>query len=778
MNHATSFGEWLRQRRQALDLSRKELAACVGCSHSLIEKLELGERKPSRQIAELLADCLNIASEERPAFISLARWQPDADEADEHGTTETNLPTPLTPLLGREETVASIRELLLSEGSRLVTLVGAPGIGKTRVALEVAKFVLREFGDGVLFVALSPIRSADLVIPTIAQAVDVSDSSGEPILPVLVERLKGKKALLLLDNFEQVVEAGPNVAEVIAECSQIKVLVTSREALRVRGEQQYPIEPLDAPDLANLPGEEELARYPAIALFVERARAVRPDFVLNKENARAIAAICVRLNGLPLAIELVAARCKLLSPEMLLSMLDSRLVLLTQGPRDLPERHQTLWHAIDASYELLKEEERTLFTRMGVFSGGCTLAAVQAVCYVYSDQATDALDVVMSLLDKSLLQREDRGGELRLTMLEMIRQYAAQLLEASGEAATIRRNHAEYYLALAEAAGPLLSGSEQGLWLTKLEEEHDNLRLALDWALDNGETEIAARLAVSLRYFWDMKGYLTEGRKRLGQVLEHSEGFPARLRADVAYSVGALAQAQGDLKVAEQWLQVSIAIRKELGDSNGTASALSVLGLVAMDQGDFDRAAEYFEMCLGIKREAQDKLGLANILVNLGLLELYRENFAQAVVYMEESLPLYRELDDRRGIAATLTNFAEAARFMGDYDRASTLFVEALKLGWELDAKHIILACLGGLATVETARKHPLRASWLYGVEETLRLAVGAPLPPVDQAEYEQCVEETRSRMDEEAFARAWEEGRAMPLEQVIGRITDSNGDL
>jgi non-specific serine/threonine protein kinase len=357
-------------------------------------------------------------------------------------------------------------------------------------------------------------------------------------------------------------------------------------------------------------------------------------------------------------------------------------------------------------------------------------------------------------------------------MLETIRQYAAQLLGSDPEAATTRRYHAEYFLALAEAANPQLSGSEQGSWLARLESEHDNLRAALDWTLDNREIDLAARLATSLAFFWDFRGYLTEGSKWLGRVLEQAAALPPALKARVLLSAGSLAHAQADLESAETLVTASWRVQEHLGEKHDGARSLSILGLVAMDRGDFDSAVSYFEQGAQLERELNDAHGVANVLSNMALAELYRENFQKAQEAFGECLAIYRQLGDQRGIATTLANFGEAARMQGNSEQARALFVEALGLAWRLDAKHILLACLGGLATLETAQGNSRYAAWLYGVEEALRDAIGAPLAPVDQVEYERCVAQTRSQMDEQLFAQVWQEGRSVTLEQAIHEIT------
>jgi predicted ATPase/transcriptional regulator with XRE-family HTH domain len=782
------FGTWLKEYRSAHGLTRAELARRVGCSSEMIHKIELGQRRPSRQIAELLADAAHIGPEEREEFVEFARSsmsqgvtgigkrsvQMPASQAQSY---PTNLRTPLNRLIGREHELEVIRNLILGQSVRLLTLTGPPGIGKTRLATQVGLDMLDEFPDGVFFVPLASLTEPDMVLNTIGSTLGLQDAGYEQWVPLLVNHLRDKEALLILDNFEQVIEAGPEVVGLIESCLRLNVIVTSREPLRTRGEQRYPVPPLAVPDPAGTSSAETLARFSAVSLLVDRARAVEPDFALTDENAASIAAICAQTNGLPLTIELIAARIRMLSPQALLARMvgthgSEQLQLLTGGALDLPARHRTVRDAITWSYNLLDEGERKLFARLGVFTGGWTLAAVEAICNAAGDLPLNILEGVSLLLDKSLLEREREPNvkfEPRFTMLEVIREYAGERLAERNEEAEIRQWHAEYYLALAETADPQLTSTEQKLWFDRLEREHDNLRSALRWSLENGEVEIAGRLSSALARFWDVHTHLAEGRFWLGRVLDtFGDRLPLKLKADVLQGAGGLAQRQGDFAQASIFLKKSLTLQRQLGDDPGAAQSLNDLGLVQLDQGDFEQAVELFRQSLLLREQLGDLSGKANTLNNYGLVELYVGNFEQAVRLFEESLRLRLEVGDNRGAAVQLCNLGEAARMQRDYERAGVLFSQALASLRDFDDKALMLGCLGGLATIAAAQGHAQRATRLFGAEESMREALGTPLPPSDQDEYDRHVATVRNHLGVETFASLWAEGRAMTQEQII----------
>jgi len=496
VENSTSFGYWISRQRKALDLTQHTLADLVGYSVATIKKIEADERRPSRQMAERLADYLSIPDDQRAIFIECARGLRSVDHLPltsepapaPSAAMPSNLPTPLTPLIGREDEIAAVRQVLSHLDTRLLTLTGPPGIGKTRLSIQVASELCTNFEDGIYFVPLAPLTSPDLVPRALTQILGIKETE-------LINYIQAKPMLLVLDNFEHLLAAAPILVEVLQACPRLKILATSRSPLNVSGEHQYPVSPLSLPDPDRHLSVETLAEYPSIALFVSRAQAVNPHFALTEANAFAVTEICSKLDGLPLAIELAAAHCKLLKPQELLARLHHRLSLLSGGPTDLPPRQRTLRAAIQWSYDLLVEWEQIVFSRLGVFLGGCTLDAAEAIAAQVDHNPAgnrDVFNALSALVDKSLVQKNEQNErQTRFTMLETIREFALEKLEQSGEIEAIRKRHTDFFLKLAEASEPALRGPQQQEWLDQLDEEHTNLNTALQWNLDQGNSETA-----------------------------------------------------------------------------------------------------------------------------------------------------------------------------------------------------------------------------------------------------------------------------------------------
>jgi predicted ATPase/class 3 adenylate cyclase len=604
----------------------------------------------------------------------------------------SNLPAQPNELIGREEEVETVRQLLLREAVRAITLTGPGGTGKTRLALQIAAGLVDKFPDGAYFVALAPISDPNLLASSIAVALGIRETPARPVLESVKEVLQHIHMLLVLDNFEQIVAAAPVVADLLAACPGLKALVTSRIVLHLSGEHEYPVPPLKLPDIGRLPGTETLERYSGIALFIQRARAVKPGFALTGENATAVARICAHLDGLPLAIELAAARIKLLSPQAMLDRLGSRLDFLKGGARDLPARHQTLRQAIAWSYDLLTEEEQAFFRRLAVFTGGCTLEAVEKVCAAAGGLGTDALDAVAALVDKSLLRQEEGPGEdPRFVMLETIREYGFECLKAAGEGESACHAHALYFLGLAEQAEAELTGPRQSLWLDRLESEHDNLRAALSSAEEYGDLDIGLRLGAALWRFWLVRSHMREGRERLERLLA-LPGAEARTsaRAKGLHGLGTIVLEISDFAQARPFLDESLSIWRELGDKKGTAAALNTLGWLASQIGDLATARSLSEEALSRNRELGEKRGIAVALNNLGAVALHQSEYAAAIALYEESLALRREIGDRRGFAYVQVWLAWVHLQRGEYARATSILEEALAVLRELNDKQII----------------------------------------------------------------------------------------
>jgi predicted ATPase/class 3 adenylate cyclase len=635
-----------------------------------------------------------------------------------------NLPAQTTQFIGREKAIRAVREHLSDAKVRLLTLSGVGGTGKTRLALQVAADVVDEFEHGVFFVPLAALSDPALVLPTIAQTFDVREAAGRPLQEQLQDYLREKQMLLVLDNFEQVIDAASRVTDLLTVARRLKVLVTSREVLRLSGETDYPVPSLSLPDPQRLPPLERFTQYEAVALFIERAAAVKPAFAVTNENAPAIAQICHRLDGLPLAIELAAARVRVLPPQRMLVELSHRLSFLMGGARDLPARQKTLRGAIDWSYDLLTGDEQKLFRRLAVFVGGCTLEAIEAVCNIETDMPV--LETVESLVGKSLMKQTEAQGEPRFTMLETIREYASERLIAAGETERLRDRHRDYFLALAEGAEPKLIGAEQATWFQRLEEEHDNLRSALEWSLVEAQSTGGLRLCGALVRFWVTRGHLSEGREWCVRFLGKG-GRQARTleRAKALIAAGALAYFQGDYLVTQALQEESLAIMRGLGDRSGIARALTNLGAVAVERGNFASARALLEESTAIFRELGDRDGIAHSLNNLGNVARDLGDFASARARYEESLAIWRELGNRRGVARSLNSLGNLALYQGDYPAARTLHEESLAIRWELGDRRGMALALNNLGLVANVQGDTLTARRLSEKSLAIRRELG-----------------------------------------------------
>lgn len=616
-----------------------------------------------------------------------------------------NLPLQPTPFLGREKEVHAIGQLLLRESSRLVTLTGPGGVGKTRLGLQVAAELAEHFPDGTWFVSLAPISDPDLVIPTISQVLGLPEARDQPPLEHLKSALQEKKMQLLLDNFEQVVSAATSVADLLAACPRLKVLVTSREGLHVRAEREYPVPALLLPDMKRLPDLLALSQYEAVALFIERAQAVKPDFQVTNANATAVAEICVRLDGLPLAIELAAARIRLFSPQALLTRLGQRFPLLVSSARDVPARQQTLRQTIQWSYALLTEAEQRLFRRLAVFVGGCAFQAVEAVAEDVAEEQTSVLNTVTSLLDKNLLrQTEQEDGEPWFMMLETIREFGLEVLSTSGELGAVRHAHAAYSLQLAEKAEPALSGPQQESWFRRLERELDNLRAALSYLLERGErgesNEMALRLGAALSWFWSVRSHQLEGWTFLERALERSEGVAVAVRAKALYVAGQLAWRVGNLNRSEELCQQSLALFREGGDLAGMGNALFTLGNTSWQKGELATARFHLEESLKLSTETGDKFIMAWSLTVLSVVNMDQGDYPQGYSHAEAGLLLCRERGDKRGIAHALNQLAYGHLCEGDAVKAQPLYEESYPLFKEIGEKTFERFALCGLGRV------------------------------------------------------------------------------
>jgi predicted ATPase/class 3 adenylate cyclase/DNA-binding XRE family transcriptional regulator len=785
-----------------------------------------------------------------------------------------NLPVQPTPFMGREKEVATLCDLLRRPEIRLLTLTGPGGVGKTRLALQVAAEVSELFSDGVFVVHLAGVDDPEQVLPAIAQTLSIGEVGDQPLLTLVKSVLKHKQLLLLLDNFEQVSDAAFQVADLLSACPGLKILVTSQAVLHVRAEREFAVPPLDVPNPRRLPELVALAQYEAVALFIARAQAAKPDFQMTHANAAAIAGICTRLDGLPLALELAAARIKFFAPQMLLARLEQGISMLTGGARDLPARQQTMRGAIAWSYGLLSVKEQTLFRRLAVSVDGCTMDAAVQVSEAVGELADDLAETLLSLVDKSLLrQMEQEAGEEsepRFAMLQVLREFGLECLTNAGELEATRSAHAQYYLAQAEEAEPHLRGSEARQWFVQLEREHENLRAALTFLLEQAHStsaddevhanwaELALRLCAALYWFWSIRGYYREGLTFLERALTIRERVSTSVQLKVLYAAADLAFTMDDYRRAEELCQETLMLSQKLGDTTSKAAALFQLGFIAWArckyaesraqleealalfqqlgdtwnqarslvyltrvfaaQGEYERAriigeqdlrlsrtlgnkgriaialgelarvrflaqddiaqtqeAEALaEQSLALFRELGDAQYIAYQLSLLGEIHLIQHEPDQARALLEESVATLKELGDRWSTAEALLAFARIAMSQEELATARAYYWESLALACEIGARNFIAAALEGIGAVAAAQGEPALAARLWGTAQALRAAIGAPLAPVYRAGYELALADARSRLGEEAFATAWAEGAAMPLEQALDLLSNS----
>lgn len=742
--------------------------------------------------------------------------------AAEEKTPPGNLPAQLTAFVGREPELAAVHTLLNpASGVRLLTLTGPGGCGKTRLALEAATRLRRDqpdlFPSGLFFVSLSTINDPELLLPTIADVLGLRTSAS--LLETLQTYLRARQLLLILDNFEHLIAAAPVLLELLSAAPGLRILVTSRAVLRIYGEQEFPVTPLPLPDPVALQDVEELARYASVLLFTTRSRAVNPNFVLTRENAATVAEICLRLDGLPLTIELAAARSKLLTPQALLARLTgalgARLLFLSDRNRGLAERHQTLRATLVWSYNLLGETEQRLFQRLAVFAGSFSLEAAEAIC----GDDLDVLTGIEALVDNSLLGRVESDanlaggtqgyGELRFRMLSIVHEYALEQLSQNPQLHKLRRRHAEFYLNLAQQSEPKLKGSEQALWLKLLDLEQENVRAALRWALDEQceDQTLGLQLATAWGTFWVMYGHLTEGHRWLTEALDKTEQAPALLRApallmlgtvvhghgdlllapplfeqslalyqslnhkqgmaDAFYALGRLANRHRRLQEAEDLLRQSLALSEEANDTYRIAYTLNILAFVYLTQNRIDEARTTYQKALAAARSVQDKAGIAFILTAMGELERLQGDYRSAETYYNEAMRLARELNQKARIFGLYHNLAYVALHDGEPQRAAALFREGMRLGMELPDKENFGMCLIGLGSVAAVENQVERAASLFGAGEQALEKLGAHLTPPDQAEYDRYLALARRQLDQEQFILLWQKGRTLTLEQV-----------
>jgi predicted ATPase/DNA-binding CsgD family transcriptional regulator len=807
------FADLLRRARLAAGLTPEELAEAAGISVRAVSNLERGiNRAPHRYTLELLADALHLSDEARAEWAAVSRRVGRQSSGMSHkvrGPLERehpyDLPAPVTPLLGREVDIASVVERLCTPSVRLVTLTGPGGVGKTRLALAVADELAGADSEFAYVVGLAALRDPELVMSAIATVLGVQETGSQPLLETLTSYLRSKRLLLVLDNFEHVLSAATDVSNLLAACPMLSVFVTSRAALRLQMEHEIEVPPLALPNTPDLP-IGELTKSPAVALFVERARMIKADFALSKTNADTVAAICTRMEGLPLAIELAAARIKLLTPQALLGRLERPLALLTDGARDAPARQQTIRRTISWSYELLTPDEQRLLRQLSVFVGGWTLEAAEAVC----DVDSEVLSGLHALLDHSLVKAwEQPDGSSRFRMLETIREFAAEQLLELDELPRLKERHAAFFVQFAEEARPaLMRGSEQGQWLDQLESELENLRVALTWLVRENDTERAHRFVVALDDFWWARGRYQEACEWLKKVISLPGEVSSNTKADALSSLGFLLKELGAYDESFEAYERAIVLYQGTNDLTGLAQAYCDSGALALYRGQYSRAAELHERSLEIARTNDDLYGLSRSLAGLSVVTAVNGDFQRATALAGEFLAASCEIGDEIGRAGALgylgyialwqndleTSYQRAYDCIavtrdlgeigwlsfglmllahielerGEYQTAEDHFCESLRGVWGRREVMPIAECLEGLAGTAAGLGDSKRAARLLGAAASLRERVGTPLPPPRVDRYERTVDATRKELSDAAFEAMKSEGYSWPLEQAI----------
>lgn len=676
-----------------------------------------------------------------------------------------NLPPQPTQFVGRERELEATRQALLRDEVRLLTLTGAGGIGKTRLALQLAAEMIDRFQHGAYFIPLAHINNPDLAVTSIAQVLGVGEIPGHPLLDNLEEYLRNRQTLLILDNLEQVIDAAAHIDRLLGGCRDLKIIATSRERLRLRWEREFPLLPFEVPKGSP----KELAQFlenPSVLLFVDRCRFVQPEFALTPDNTAAIAEICIRLEGLPLAIELAAARVKMLTPQEIAHRLQDQFRLLRAGPRDAPERHQSLQAAVSWSYALLAPEEQRLFRRLAVFRGGFMLESAEAMG---TESGIDVLDGLSSLIDKSLLRRIGaQDGATRFLMLETIREFGMERLAAEGELEESRTHHAAHFADLADRTEASLITPDEEARMERLWRDAENLRTALDWTLQSGDAHTASRLGAAMGWLFYLHGYLTEGRSRLDQILQAASRVDGALRGRLLLSAGALAWSVGDFNQAQTWLEQGLPLCEQYGTSTDRAATLAFIGHTARSLERFDEASQRYQAALTIYREQHNDVGIAWALFDLGMAARDRGKIDEALALHEQSLALFRKAGYRWGIAWTLWNLGVLAHRRGEDVAARERFSESLELYRALDDRRGVAQSFEGLAAVLFVAGRLRESARVLSAADALRVGLGAPLARSDRQEYDRTLESLKAALSTGDFNEEWRLGRTLDPDAVV----------
>ena len=812
MQDEISFGVWLRKQRRALDLSRQAFADQVGCAEVTLRRIEAASLKPSKELASVLLQKLGIPESERSQWIAFARGLSGfpLSSAASSNKPITNFPIPLTTFIGRQREQEEVNQLISK--NRLVTLTGTGGVGKTRLAIQVVADVRSQFPDGVWFLDLAPLINPILVPNTLATVIGLRESAELSFKDLLINYFHARSALVVFDNCEHLIESCAQlVYSLLSGCEHLSILATSREALRVAGEIPYHVPSLAIPRLDAESAMETLRNIESVQLFAERATAASPSFLISPHNVFTVAEICRYLDGIPLAIELAAARANVLTVEQILMRLNERFNLLTGGFRSAFPRHQTLQAAIEWSYNLLSEKERTVFRRLAVFSGGWTLEAAEVICIGNGIESVEVLDVLSGLVNKSLVVVEMVQGHSRYRRLQMIREYALAMMKKSDEMSIICFRHLNFFAEMVFEAERNLKGPEEAFWYERFDSELDNMRTALTWFEQLEYIEIRLRFAAGLWRYWKNRGKSSEGRSYIQHIMRGVPPGPSRQTAAYARALtaaGALAYYQADFSYSEQSREEALSIYRILEDKVGVGDCLIGLGNVAISQGHYEKARAFYEEVLGIRQELGDKWGIARLLGNLGLLAYFEMNYDEAHSLHMESLTLFRELRGDAGIAYELTNLGHVARHQGKLSIALAFYEESVSISktlkdeWGLaygilgmadvafeqgdfskailyykdcltifqkEVDYIGLAeAMESVAALLLMKNKPDFAARIYGNVEALRKRIHSPLPLSHQLAYQKYLSLLKQQLKSSKLEVTWAEGSTMISEEAV----------
>lgn len=779
----STFGELLRYLRERAHLSQRELAALVGYHSSYISYLEknmrsldeasllgrfvpaLGLENESTWVARLL-ELTNLKKDETPI-------QSDKQESTSTVERDNSLPVSLTSMIGREYESARLRKLILDPDIRLVSILGPPGVGKTCLSLNVARLVLPAYRHGVVFVDLTAVREPQLLHSAIALALGIPDSSKTAIEDAVKLALSDKKLLLILDNFEQIVDAAPQLLQLLGAAPEIKILVTSREVLRLRGEQEFHLEPLPTPPQHEKRSIEQLLDIPSVGLFVERAQSVKPEFKLDEKNASLVAEICFRLDGLPLAIELAAARIRTMSLASMLEQFNRRFEWLSQGARDLPVWHQTLLGAVEWSVNLLTDQQRALFQRLSIFSGGWTLSAAESIC---NDDVlcprSEIFSILIQLMEKSLVIPEDENG--CYSFLETLREFAFDGLQKSDEYKELRRRHFEYYLEFVKTANPhIRGGGESVVWLLRMENEYTNLRLAMAWAVELSQrASLAMDFGANIHVFWLTRSHIREARYWLTQILA-LDPAPNAVRANLLRYASDYASSQGDYAQAQTFEEEAMDISKSMGDEAGIYYSLDGMAMIAGVQGDYAQAAELLEKVLVYRRQKVDPVLLTATLNNLAIATRRLGNFERAKLLFLEAVQINRKVENSKSLSHALHGLADVHLQQGNFEEALGLYKETILIRIRLGDLKGLSHSLNAFAMMAEKMKNETLAATLEGAAAHLREELGTPIQAANRSENEEFLKRLREKLGTEKLERAWFDGQTMSQQQLLDLVMD-----